>query len=470
MPVAEVAFRPASDLAEALRRRELSVRELVEMFLARIERVDPLCRAFITVTGEDARRRADWCDQNLAEKSTASPFFGIPFATKDMFDIAGVQTTGGSKVLRGNVPTRDAAVIGQLLAAGAVSLGKTNLHEFAYGTTGCNEVFGTPLNAYDPARLACGSSSGSAAAVAHGLAVAALGTDTGGSTRIPAVLNGLVGLKPTIGRISTHGVLPFSWSLDHVGLITRTVRDCTDLLAICADQACPTFGARHPGRERSFLSGLRIGIPRCFYWENADREVLAAGEEVIRFLSRAGADIREVELADPEQARTVSLAIQMPEALSFHSHRLKERYELYGADLRSGLAVGQFILAEHYVRAKRFLSVYRDEMRALFNTVDLMLTPATPVVAPIVGTTSIRLGDTDVPIGNALARYTSFFNMTGNPAATLPCGMHSAGVPIGIQLVGALWKEEVVLAAAGAIEAAFAGAVLPPPRSEPKPY
>ena len=458
MPVSDIAFRPASELAAGLRRRAFSVRELVDMFIARIAKLDPLCRAFITTTEEDARRRADWCDRNIVDGSMASPFFGIPFAAKDMIDIAGVATTAGSRVLRDNVATRDAAVIARLFAAGAISLGKTNLHEFAYGTTGCNETYGTARNAYDPARLACGSSSGSAAAVAHGLAAAALGTDTGGSTRIPAVLNGLVGLKPTIGRISTKGVLPFSWSLDHVGLIARTVGDCSALLAVCTGQAHEPFGA--PGKEP--LSGLRIGIPRRFYWEDADPEVLAAGEAAIRFLERAGAVMSPVELADPGQARTVSLTIQMPEALSFHSQYLADRPELYGDDLRSGLALGQFILAEHYVRAKRFLTFYREEMRAVFDTVDLLLTPATPVPAPLVGTTSIRLGAVDAPAGNVLARYTSFFNMTGNPALSLPCAMHSAGVPVGVQLVGRLRQDDLVLRVAGAIEAAFAPAIPPP--------
>jgi aspartyl-tRNA(Asn)/glutamyl-tRNA(Gln) amidotransferase subunit A len=169
-----------------------------------------------------------------------------------------------------------------------------------------------------------------------------------------------------------------------------------------------------------------------------------------------------VELADPGQARTVSLTIQMPEALSFHSQYLADRPELYGDDLRSGLALGQFILAEHYVRAKRFLTVYREEMRAVFDTVDLLLTPATPVPAPLVGTTSIRLGAVDAPAGNVLARYTSFFNMTGNPALSLPCAMHSAGVPVGVQLVGRLRQDDLVLRVAGAIEAAFAPAIPPP--------
>jgi aspartyl-tRNA(Asn)/glutamyl-tRNA(Gln) amidotransferase subunit A len=463
MPVSDIVLRPASELAAALRRRAFSVRELVDMFIARIERHDPLCRAYITVTPEDARRRADWCDQNRNKGLTASPFFGIPFAAKDMIDIAGVATTAGSRVLRGNVATRDAAVVSRLFAAGAVSLGKTNLHEFAYGTTGCNEIYGTPRNAYDPARLACGSSSGSATAVAHGLAAAALGTDTGGSTRIPAVLNGLVGLKPTMGSIPTKGVLPFAWSLDHVGLIARTVGDCRDLLAVCTGAARPPFGASERGQVQAMPAGLRIGIPRRFYWEDADPEVLAAGEAVIRFLERAGAVICPVELADPAQARTVSLTIQMPEALSFHSQYLADRQDLYGDDLRSGLALGQFILAEHYVRAKRFLTVYRAEMRAVFDTVDLLLTPATPVPAPELGATTIRLGAVDVPVGNALARYTSFFNMTGNPALSLPCAMHSAGVPVGIQLVGRLREEDLVLQVATAIEAAFSGAVPAPP-------
>jgi len=467
MPEADLVFRPASDLALGLRRRAFSVAELVEALLDRIEQLNPVCRAFITVTEEDARRRARECDKRLAAGMSDSTFLGIPLAIKDMIDIAGVETTAGSRVLASNVACRSATVIERLFEAGAISLGKANLHEFAYGTTGENAAYGTALNAYDPARLACGSSSGSAAAVAHGLAVAALGTDTGGSVRIPAVLNGLVGLKPTFGRISTEGVLPFCWSLDHVGLITRTVRDCADLLVTCGEAATPPMSSTTaPG----FLSGLKVGIPRGYYWENADPEVLAAAEEAIRCLERAGVSVRSVELPAPTEARAVSLTIQMPEALSFHSQYLGERSDLYGADLRSGLALGQFILAEHYVRAKRFLSVYRARMKAVFETVDLIVTPATPVPAPLVGTTSLRSGADEEPVGNVLARYTSFFNLSGNPALTLPCAMHSAGLPIGIQLVGRPWDERTVLGAAGMIEAEFsAGIPIPPSRLAEQP-
>ncbi|MGE0212051.1 MAG: amidase [Parvibaculaceae bacterium] len=464
MPEADLVFRPASELAAGLRRRAFSTVEMVEALLDRISRINPTCHAFITVTREDARRRAAECDQQLQSGATESSFLGIPFVSKDMIDIAGVETTAGSRVLAGNVAARNAAVIDSLFAAGAVSLGKANLHEFAYGTTGENSVYGTALNAYDPSRLACGSSSGSAAAVAHGLAVAALGTDTGGSVRIPAVLNGLVGLKPTFGRISTEGVLPFCWSLDHVGLITRAVRDCADLLTACVGaKDFPPVPDASLTSGKNALSGLRVGIPRGYYWENADPEVLAAGEGAVRCLERAGALVRPVELPDPSQARTVSLTIQMPEALSFHSQYLKDRSDLYGEDLRSGLALGQFILAEHYVRARRFLSVYRAQMKAIFEAIDLIVTPATPVPAPPIGTTSLDSGAGEEPVGNVLARYTSFFNMSGNPALTLPCRMHSTGLPIGVQLVGPLWNEEIVLRAAATIEAEFSLEIPLPP-------
>ena len=254
----DLPFRSATELAAMLRQRKVSAVELVDCMLDRIVRFNSDCHAFITVTSDDALRRATACDRRLAAGETLPMLAGIPFATKDLIDIAGVATTGGSRVLDGNIAERNAIVIDRLFAAGAISLGKTNLHEFAYGTTGENEVFGTPANVYDQNRLACGSSSGSAIAVASGLAVLALGTDTGGSTRIPAVLNGLVGLKPSYGRIPTGGVMPFCWTLDHVGLIARTVADCALLLGACANPVRACLARRSAVSER--LAGRASGL------------------------------------------------------------------------------------------------------------------------------------------------------------------------------------------------------------------
>lgn len=464
MKLPSICFQTAASLSSALRARQIGVGELLEEFLARIDAHNTSAKAFITVTGEAARRRAADFDQRLARDTNLPPLFGIPFGTKDLIDIEGVPTTGGSAALRDNVAKANAEVIESVLEGGAISLGKTNLHEFAYGITGENRVFGTAVNAYDRTRLACGSSSGSAAAVAHGLAAFALGTDTGGSVRVPAVMNGLVGLKATIGRISTQGVMPFCWSLDHVGLITRSISDCALLFGLCADGAGGSQAARIVERpEKSDLSvaGLRIGVPESFYFERADPEILLAAERAISYLARAGAVVTKVSMPDASHARTVSLTIQMPEALSFHSRYLDERGHLYSADFRAGLALGQYILAEHYVRAKRLVSTYRAGMKELYDTVDVILTPAAPIVAPMIGAVSVTLDGVEEAIGDALTRFTAFFNMTGHPAVTLPITMHSLGLPIGIQLVGRYREEPLILKVAKVLEDHFGPAPQP---------
>ncbi|MBP2239049.1 aspartyl-tRNA(Asn)/glutamyl-tRNA(Gln) amidotransferase subunit A [Sinorhizobium kostiense] len=425
------------------------------MFAERIDRHNAVSKAFITPTIEAAKRQAAGLSRDeLGE----SPFAGVPYASKDLFDVQGVLTTAGSRVFHDRVAKSDAYAVAKLRAAHAISLGKTNLHEFAYGATGENEFYGTCVNAYDPTRLAGGSSSGSAAAVAFGLVPAALGTDTGGSVRAPAALNGLVGLKPTIGRVPTSGVVPYCWTLDHVGLMTRTIADCADLLRIVAgyDSSDPASVNRPVDNYSDALgqdvSSLRIGIPKNFYYERADDEILAALESVKEYLVVAGAILVPVALPDMEHSRTVSLTVQMPEALSAHSAYVQQRGDLYGADFRAGLALGQCILAEHYVKAKRFVEVYRQETNKLFDDVDLILTPATPEIAQKVGTVKVARNGVNEAIGNAITRYTTFFNMTGHPALTMPCAMHSEGLPIGLQLVGRYFDEMTVLRAAHAIE------------------
>jgi aspartyl-tRNA(Asn)/glutamyl-tRNA(Gln) amidotransferase subunit A len=462
----ELCFQPAAVLARLLRDRKVSAAELVEAFLARIKRHNGAAKAYIAVTADAARRTAAECDGRLRRRDATSLLCGIPFGTKDLIDIEGVPTTGGSAVLQDNVAARSATVIERVTAAGAISLGKTNLHEFAYGTTGENGRYGTAVNAYDSSRLACGSSSGSAAAVAHGLAAFALGTDTGGSVRVPAVMNGLVGLKPTFGRIPTEGVLPYCWSLDHVGLITRTVGDCAALFELCAepDGDPPFLGGEDidsSGLADRSLAGLRVGIPAAYYFERTDPEIGAAAEAAISHLERSGAAINEVALPEVSHARTVSLTIQMPEALSFHSRYLEARGHLYSADFRAGLALGQYILAEHYVRAKRLVEQYRAGMRDAFKGCDVILTPATPIPAPEIGTVSVTMEGVEEPVGNALTRFTSFFNMTGHPALTLPVALHALGLPIGVQLVGRYGEERLVLGVAAALERQFGPVPLP---------
>lgn len=451
----DIAFADVKRLRQMLQSKHITPVELVDVFAERIQRYNGAAKAFITTTLDEARLGAKTLTHDLLN---ASFFTGIPYATKDLFDVKGVLTTAGSKVFHDRVAKKDAYAIAKLRAANALCLGKTNLHEFAYGATGENDTYGTPVNAYDQSRLAAGSSSGSAAAIAFGLVPAALGTDTGGSVRAPAALNGLVGLKPTIGRVPTSGVVPYCWTLDHVGLMTRNVTDCAELLSIVAgyDSSDPASVDRPVGPYREAMgkdiAGLKIGIPRNFYYDRADGEILAALEKVKSYLSASGAKLVPVTFPDMEHSRTVSLTVQMPEALSAHSGYLQERGDLYGRDFRAGLALGQCILAEHYVKAKRFIEVYRRETNKLFDEVDLILTPATPEVAQKLGTVTVTRDGVPEAIGNAITRYTTFFNMTGHPALVMPCAMHSEGLPIGLQLVGRYFDEATVLRAAHALE------------------
>ncbi len=456
----DLAFDSASDLGRLLRARRISAVELTQLFLARAEALNSLSKAFTRVTETEALKAAKAADSALARGDDPGPLLAIPFTSKDMIDIAGQPTSGGAKGFADGPATADAPVIASLRAAGAVSLGKANLHAFAYGATGENRDFGTAVNAYDPGRLAGGSSSGSAASVAFGLATASLGTDTGGSVRVPAALSGLVGLKPTYGRISLRGVLPFSWSLDHLGTITRTVRDAAALLQCLAafdpqDPASapePVSDYLSPLGDPAPLTGLTIGVPRRFFFEHADDEILAAAEAVLLSLEGAGAKVREVALPEMTHARTVALTVQMPEALSLHASHLDRKPEVYSDDFRAGLALGQFILAEHFIRAKRIMTLYRRQTEAVFDGVDVLLTPATPLVAPEFGTVSTKIGGLEEPVGNAMMRFSTFFNMTGHPAITLPSGLSSQGLPMSVQLVGRYFDEAKLLRVASKVE------------------
>ncbi|AYG70871.1 MULTISPECIES: amidase [unclassified Rhizobium] len=451
----DIAFNDVKGLRQLMVSGRITPTELVDIFAERIDLYNGVSKAFITPTLEDAKEQAS---KLTKDDLNSSAFAGVPYASKDLFDVEGVLTTAGSRVFHDRIAKSDSFAVAKLRASRAVSLGKTNLHEFAYGATGENEVYGTCVNAYDTSRLAGGSSSGSAAAVAFGLVPAALGTDTGGSVRAPAALNGLVGLKPTIGRVPTSGVVPYCWTLDHVGLMTRTIADSAELLSIVAGyDSSDSASVNRPVENYSSalgqsVSGLRVGIPRNFYYDRADDEILTELERVKEFLVAAGAILVPVTFPDMEHSRTVSLTVQMPEALSAHSAYVQDRGDLYGADFRAGLALGQCILAEHYVKAKRFVEVYRQETNKLFDDVDLILTPATPEIAQKVGTVKVSRNGVDEAIGNAITRYTTFFNMTGHPALTMPCGMHSEGLPIGLQLVGRYFDESTIFRMAHAIE------------------
>ena len=436
----QLAFASIVRLADQLRNNEITVPRLLECYATRIAKLGEISKAFITLNLEPARQKAEALQSSLGDNLLT----GIPYACKDLFDVEGMVTTGGSRVLADNLATTNAEAVARMNSAGAIFIGKNNLHEFAYGATGENTLYGTPPNPYDQSRLAGGSSSGSAAAVGYGLCAAALGTDTGGSVRAPAALCGLVGFKPTFGRISTEGVIPYSWTLDHVGTLTRCSADAGILFR--------SLATKYRESENLKLDGLRVGIPESFFFERCDSEILDCVDALMNFLKNAGATLSPVTMPSMEYTRTVSLTVQMPEALSYHNRYLEQRGDLYSRDFRAGLALGQCLLAEQYIRAKRFIESYRRDMDNAFETVDVILTPATPTIAPKIGAVEVTVDGISEPAGNAITRYTSFFNMTGHPAITLPCGMHSEGLPIAAQLVGKHHEDEQLINLAAQVE------------------
>jgi len=370
--------------------------------------------------------------------------------------------TAGSRILAENVATEDSETAARLKAAGAVVLGKLNLHEFAFGATGVNPHYSPARNPWDPKRITGGSSSGSGAAVAAGECLGALGTDTGGSIRIPASLCGIVGLKPTYGRVSKRGVLPLSWALDHIGPMTRTVEDAALLLRVlaghdpgdpsCADQPIPDYTRSLQGGVR----GLRIGLPHRFFFENVDPEVEGAVRSAITLLSEMGATVSEVDVPLIDEIPGALTAIMLPEALAVHQRWLNERPDDYGDDVRYRLELGSTYLGVHYVQAQRLreraVRVWREQV---FSQVDLIATPTTPITAPLIeeaiGSASSGAG---LQVTFGLIRFTNPLNFLGVPAISVPCGFSGDGLPIGLQLASCWWDEETVLRAAHAYERA----------------
>jgi len=456
------------EAADALRARRVSAVELAAAANARIGRLNSKLNAFITVTAEQAREEARQADAELAAGRDRGPLHGIPVAVKDLFATRGVRTTCGSKVYEDFVPAIDAAVVERLRAAGAVMLGKLNMHEMAYGITSANPHFGPVRNPWNLEHSPGGSSGGSGAAVAAQMVYAAMGSDTGGSIRIPAAFCGTVGLKPTYGRVSRYGALPLAYSLDHMGPLARSVRDAAMVLNAIAghDRRDPT-SSRHPvvdyiPDDGCSIRRLRIGFPGNFYFDHLDPGVESSVRGVFARAQSLGAVVKPVRVPDVAALNAVGRVILLAEAAAVAEPFL-ERREKFGPDVLSLLDQGRLVPATDYINAQRLRRKLSREFDQLWSEVDCLIAPTTPNTAPRIGDAAVRLGGRDEDVRLATTRLVRGINVLGLPALSIPCGLASNGLPIGIQIIGPAWDEALILRIGAALEDGGVGIPACPP-------
>ena len=448
----DFAFASIVDLAPRLAARAISPVELVEVALDRIERFDDL-NAFITVTADAALKDARSAEAEIRNGVYRGPLHGIPIAVKDLFATQGVRTTFGSPLYSEWVPDYDATAVARLRCAGAIPIGKTNLDELAFGSTTTNSHFGATRNPWHRSYHAGGSSGGSAAAVATGQGVGALGSDTGVSIRQPAASCGIVGLKPTLGLVSKFGALPLAWSLDHVGPMTRTVADTATMLQVLAGYDSRDPSSAHRASQDYLASldgdirGTRMGAARPFFFDNCDDEVVSAVDAALRVFDDMGAFVDEIALPDMDAAIAAASVITGAEAAAYHATSLRERPEAYGPEVRAWLETGALYSAVDYVQAQRLRHRLVRETRRAMAGFDAIVMPTSPVPPTPLD---------DEPAGHGMLRWrnTGPFIVVDLPAISIPCGLTSGGLPIGLQIVGHMFGEAGLLRIAHAFERA----------------
>jgi len=449
-------FLSIAEAAKLLRQKKISPVELAECALARIEHLNPKLNAFITVVADRARCDARVAEREILRGNWRGPLHGIPISLKDNICTRGVRTTAGSKILADFVPKEDSEVAARLARAGAILVGKANLHEFAYGVTNDNPHFGPARNPWNPERIPGGSSGGSAAGISAGMCFASAGTDTGGSIRIPSALCGVVGLKPTFGLVSVEGIVPLALSLDHAGPIARNAEDASIILEAIAGEY--PKGERRPDYRKltnSPRKKLRLGWPRHYFFEQVDGEVKGAIETAAQVLRSLGAQIQEVampHLADALLPATNDVALA--EATCYHESQgyFPARAADYGEDIRRRLERGQKVLATDYLRGCAQRPEAQKELEAAFEIVDAIVAPAAPIPAPRIGQHDVEIDGAKETVRSALVRLNRPTNFTGHPAITIPCGFTREGLPVGMQLIGPRWSEARLLAIAVAYQ------------------
>ncbi|GBD10658.1 Glutamyl-tRNA(Gln) amidotransferase subunit A [bacterium HR23] len=448
----------AREAQRLIRRKRLSPVELVRACLERVQALNDTLNAYIALYAEEALREAQRLEAEAQQGAWRGPLHGIPVALKDIFATAGQPTTVGSRILRDFIPQEDAVVVHRLKEAGAILLGKLNLHEFAYGITTVNPHFGPTRNPWDTSRIPGGSSGGSAAAVASGMCPLSLGTDTGGSIRIPSALCGIVGLKPTYGRVSRRGVFPLAWSMDHAGPMARTVEDTALLLGVIAGYDPHDPGSAHrpvPNYLRNLEKGVK-GMVLGVLTESAlgvvDTDVETAFGEALRALEGLGAKVEEVAWPEAEGVPGAHLAILMAEASALHQRWVKERPQDYGEDVRLRLLAGLALPGTLYLKAQQVRRKATSSLLALLERVNALLLPTCPVTAPLIGAERVSIAGRSVDVRTALTRFVSPFNLTGVPALSVPWRVSHEGLPIGVQVVVKPFDETTVLQVGYALE------------------
>jgi aspartyl-tRNA(Asn)/glutamyl-tRNA(Gln) amidotransferase subunit A len=445
---------PLLDLAEvslAVQKKEVSPVELTRACLERIEQLNPRLKAFITVTSDSALEEARKAESEIARGEWKGPLHGVPLAVKDLIETAGVRTTAASAVLKDYVPAADAEVIRRLRAAGAVLLGKLNLHEFAYGGSGIIGHFGPALNPWNTAHVCGGSSSGSAAAVAAGLCYGAIGTDTAGSIRLPAAYCGITGLKPTYGLVSARGVIPLSWSLDHVGPMARSATDAALILqAIAAYDTQDIYSQKfppvyYPSAIEEATSGLRLGVARDF-WNEVDGEIKLAVDAAVAALGKITAGLQDIDLST-----AVDRSVVRCEPYAYHQKYLPQQESSYNPETLKRVRSGADVTAAQYIQAYQELLRQRRQILQAFERIDLILAPTTPVLPPSLS--DLQAEPDQLRAKELLMlRNTRPFNVYGLPSISLNCGFSRSGLPIGLQIAGATGAEGTVLALAHAYQ------------------
>jgi aspartyl-tRNA(Asn)/glutamyl-tRNA(Gln) amidotransferase subunit A len=433
------------DFGRRLRARQTTVAETVELCLRRIEEKRSL-NAFTRVMSDEARRQALELDAEIAAGRDRGPLHGVPITIKDILDIRGLPTTAASRVRDRHVADRDCPAVMHLRQAGAVFVGKTNLHEFAFGTTNEDSSFGPARNPHDETRSPGGSSGGSAASLAAGVGFATIGTDTGGSIRIPAAACGVVGLKPTLGEVSVEGVVPLSRTMDHVGPLAHSVADaCLVYHALLGD------ATRRPPAPVP-MHGLRLAVLRPYFCDLLDDEVRDSFERALSRLRGAGARVDDVEIHHAGDVGPVYLHLVLSDAAAYHAKTLETMPERYCPAVRLRLEMGRYILAEDYVRALAGRSVLTREVDAALVQHDALVLPALPIPAPPIGAPTVDISGKPEPVRNVMLRLTQLFDVTGHPAISIPSEPTKAGLPVGFQLVGGRHQTDALIRVALACE------------------